>query len=356
MENKQNILVIGPRGLYGHEGGIEKFADEFVPRTLKVANVSIICLKKPDVEVPDNLEIIVTPKSKRFKTDKALILLYAPYLYATRRFDHVFIFGTNFALLIPLLKAVFWRRAKIHLRSGSVDHILPKWGKAMRYFMRSSEKLCKYADTVIAVAPSIQKHLKSLSIPAVLVRNGLDKKEGAQETEQRTANTIVAIGRVTTQKNYPVLVEASHLLGAGGPEITVIGGADLTDESHKLKQLLNEKAEANINFAGIQHRTEVLKALKSTALYINCSVHEGMSNAVLEAIQQGIPLILSDIDANRDLALDDRYYFDPHDAKALADKIKDALANPESYKVSPDLFENWDQAVGRILKVTGVTS
>lgn len=354
MANKPRLLVIGPRGLFGHEGGIEKFTDAFVPRALKVADVCVLCLSKPDVALPQGLDVVTVPRSKRFKTDKALLLLYAPFLYATQKFDHVFIFGTNFAVLVPLLKIIFWRRAKVHLRSGSIDHILVKWGGAMRAFMRASERLCRFADTVIAVAPSIRHHLSTLSIPSVLVRNGLDRQTG--DDTPREPDTVIAVGRVTAQKNYCVLIEASHLLGQNGPQMTVIGGVDLSGESAKLQGLVEQKAQAKIHFVGIQKRDDVLEALKRKALYINCSIHEGMSNAVLEAIQQGIPLILSDIDANRDLGLDNRYYFAPNNPEGLALKIKEALADPDAYHVSPDLFENWDQAIHRLLTVTGVVA
>lgn len=353
MANKRpRILIVGPRGLFGCEGGIEKFTDSFVPRTLKHADIDVLTIIPPDRPLPEGLKAINVPRSKKFKTDKAMYLLYALSRHATQKYDHVFIFGTNFAVLVPFLRMMFWRRAKIHLRSGSVDHVLSKWGPVVRKLLVVTEGFCRYADTVIAVAPSIQTHLSTLGIKAHLIRNGVDKPEGGPPKAERKPNTLVAVGRVTVQKNYKVLIGAAQILGARSPDITIIGGADLSDEAQALKSMI--RPQDRITFTGALKREEVFSHLLTHALYINCSIHEGMSNAVLEAVQQGIPVILSDIDANRDLALDGRFYFDPENPQALADKILEALAEPAAFTVPPETFDDWDTAIERMLKLTGV--
>jgi glycosyltransferase involved in cell wall biosynthesis len=321
-----------------------------------VADVSVLCLVKPENHLPSGLEVIFVPQFKYFRTDKALYLIYALFFHAMQRFDHIFIFGTNFSILVPLLKAVFWRRAKIHLRSGSVDHEFAKWSGPMRIFMRLSERMCRFADTIIAVSPNIKRHLSNLNIEATLVRNGLDRRLDKQSLGVRRQRSVLAVGRITTPKNYALLIEASQLMGASGPDITIIGGADPSDEAQRLKALLRLKPLAKVHFIGAMERSFVIQRFDLNGLYVNCSTNEGMSNAVLEAIQQGIPLILSDIESNRDLGLRDHFYFDPHDAQALAQKIEDALLRPEDYVAPVDLFEDWDKVIGRILMITCIGS
>ena len=226
----------------------------------------------------------------------------------------------------------------------------------MQSFMRFTEKFCRLADTVIAVAPNIQKHLDTLGITSQLIRNGLEISDDITAPKDRKAGSVVAVGRVTMQKNYSVLIDAAHILAEQGdaPDITVLGGSDLTDEQEKLENKLRDLGDVKLNFAGLKTRSGVLQELDENALYVNCSIHEGMSNAVLEAIQKGIPVIVSDIESNRDLDLGDEFYFDPHNPQMLANKIKDALANPEKYIVDPKKFNDWDGTIDEILKVTGV--
>jgi glycosyltransferase involved in cell wall biosynthesis len=69
---------------------------------------------------------------------------------------------------------------------------------------------------------------------------------------------------------------------------------------------------------------------------------------VLEAIQQRTPILLSDIEANRDLDLPDRFYFQPDDPAMLAERIGQVLADPQHYLVDPAMFDDWDAVVDRI--------
>jgi glycosyltransferase involved in cell wall biosynthesis len=348
------VLVVGPRGISGHEGGIEKFTDEFVRRAVGVCRLSVLCLTvPPEDRIPAGLELVQVPKSSLLTTDKGMYLIWALWIYATRPIDRVLVLGTNFGGLVPLMKLMFWRRARIYLRSGSIDHVLTKWSPPVRLLLRLSEWLTRFADGVIAVSPSIQSHLTSIGIPSVLVRNGLERRP--PPAAARTPGTVIAVGRITMQKNYGVLIEASARLGKSGPAVTIVGGADLSGESDRLTDLLKANPEARVSFVGALPRSEVLTLLDRHALYVMCSIHEGMSNSVMEAIQQRIPIILSDIEANRDLALPDHFYFDPNDPVALAEKISTALADPGRFVVSTEIFEDWDHVIARILNVAEIT-
>lgn len=354
---KPRLLVIGPRGLFGCEGGVEKFTDEFVPRTLPHADISVLSLIDPQRVLPEGLEVIHVPRLRWMRTDKALYLLYALKAYALRRYDHVFIFGTNFAILIPLLRTMVWRRAKIHLRSGSVDHLLQKWKGAIGSFLRHTEKFCRWADTVIAVSQGLRDHLKSIGVDAHLIPNGLDfpTDESKAQAPARIQGKVIAVGRVTSAKNYAVLVRAAALLPAEiRAHVTIIGGADVTGEYAMLQEIMAEKQVSNLTFAGAKPRGEVIRHLKEASLYINCSIHEGMSNAILEAIQEGVPMLVSDIESSRSLALPEQLYFDAHNPAQLAEKIAEALKAPASFVPPRDGFKDWESTIECVLKTTGV--
>ena len=62
--NRPRILIIGPRGVFGYEGGIEKFTDEFLPRTLKHADATILCVHPYAGETLDGLDFVHVKKSK----------------------------------------------------------------------------------------------------------------------------------------------------------------------------------------------------------------------------------------------------------------------------------------------------
>jgi glycosyltransferase involved in cell wall biosynthesis len=348
MEDKRKaVLVIGARGVGGHEGGVEKFAEEFVTRLDGSTDTTVLCLDTKATRALRTTRIVQVPRLSVLGTEKALYPLFAVWLFLSRRFDSVLILGVNYAFVIAIYRMIFWRRARLFVRSGSVDYKLSKWSAAMKAFIWLSELCLRFADGVIAVAPSIQAHLRGRGIESILVRNGLERTPptglGQQE---RAAGSIVAVGRVTAQKNYGVLLRAAAILRSE-ISLTIVGGDDGSGELGRLQALQRELGSEVGTFVGAKRRDDVLALLSQSSLFVNCSLHEGMSNAVLEAIQMGAPILLSDIEANRDLALPEHFYFNFDDPEDLANKIRKALSSANDYIVSASLFDDWSAVIAR---------
>jgi glycosyltransferase involved in cell wall biosynthesis len=354
MEVKQRLLVIGPRGIAGHEGGVEKFAEEFVCYAHGSANITVLTLKGA---AQGNVAVttISIPCSHYLGTDKLYYFLCAVVQVVFCHYDRLLILGTNFAMLAVVAKLIYRDKVVVVIRSGSIDHVSTKWGRLMSMVIRQSERLSRYADHVIAVSPGIQRNLARCGISSKVIRNGLDQKEVAEHVNRD--GTVLAIGRLTPAKNYRILIEAAALLGNRCPPIVIVGGADNSPEAETLTKLAGAHNVTRLTFVGRRSRDEVLAMLRMTTLFVNCSVSEGMANAVLEAIQERTPLILSDIEANRDLGFEDRFYFDPKSPAELAEKILQALSQPRQFLVSPTRFDDWRTTVDRfcdVLQIPGV--
>jgi glycosyltransferase involved in cell wall biosynthesis len=182
-----------------------------------------------------------------------------------------------------------------------------------------------------------------------VIPNGVDLASDPKPIEDRERGLIVAVGRVTAQKNYSVLIEATHLLRGHDLQVNIIGGADLSDEGDKLRGLATRKGVSSIRFVGVlrRDRDQVFERLSMASLFVNCSVHEGMSNSVLEAIQHGTPILLSDITANRDLGLPEIHYFNPKSPIELSTKIARALEAPSVFLADRSRFHDWDEVIDR---------
>jgi glycosyltransferase involved in cell wall biosynthesis len=346
MDGRASILIIGPRGICGNEGGVEKFAEEFVRRIARDCRTTVLCLSGEKPKGAGDIELILAPRSNFMHTDKLFYYGTAAWICLSRRFDHVMLLGLNSAMLLLVLRLTFWRRAHVVVRSGSIDYILDKWGFLSKLYFRLAERLLRFADLVVAVAPSIQRHLAGRGIRSVLIRNGLDGGSAApRPVADREPRHVVAVGRVTAQKNYGQLIEAARLLRDRDVRVTIIGGADLSGEAANLQAVVREAAIANVTFAGAMERACVLERLATASLLVNCSLHEGMSNSILEAIQHGTPILLSDIAANRDLGLPDAFYFDPRSPADLAAKMEKALEAPADFLVDRARFDDWDEVV-----------
>jgi len=63
------MLIIGPRSIVGHEGGVEKFAEEFVPRAAPSTRIDALCLVAASRPLPPNVVVVQVPRSRFFRTD-----------------------------------------------------------------------------------------------------------------------------------------------------------------------------------------------------------------------------------------------------------------------------------------------
>ncbi len=108
---------------------------------------------------------------------------------------------------------------------------------------------------------------------------------------------IGAVGRLTQQKGFDLLIRALALLKQENVHVVLIGEGE---ESSSLKQLAAQLGVASrVHFAG--YRRDVPQILGALDLYVQPSRFEGMPNALLEAMAAGCPVIASDVDGNREL-------------------------------------------------------
>lgn len=112
---------------------------------------------------------------------------------------------------------------------------------------------------------------------------------------------IVFVGRLIAGKGLDELVEAARLLHATdeGATVTVFGDGP---ERARLEDAVRAAGLAEaFDLRGIRPRAEIAAALRTAAAFALPSLEEGMSNALLEAMASGCPVVASAIDANREL-------------------------------------------------------
>lgn len=118
---------------------------------------------------------------------------------------------------------------------------------------------------------------------------------------------IVSIGRLWPQKGYKELIWAGSMLGVADPETVylVIGDGP---QRPQLQTFVNQIGGATtIRLLG--DRPDAAEILQHADVLWNGSQYEGQSNAILEAMALGVPVVASDIPGNRDLIVHDQHGF-----------------------------------------------
>jgi glycosyltransferase involved in cell wall biosynthesis len=112
---------------------------------------------------------------------------------------------------------------------------------------------------------------------------------------------VVALfaGRLEPQKNIPLLLRGWKR-AAGEKALLVLAGTGSREED--LRLMAEEGGgEGKVLFAGAVEPGAMLRLLQAADLFVLPSLCEGMSNAVLEAMACGLPVLASDIPGNSDL-------------------------------------------------------
>jgi glycosyltransferase involved in cell wall biosynthesis len=148
--------------------------------------------------------------------------------------------------------------------------------------------------------------------------------------------TVVATGRLAAQKNYPVLIRAARHL----PEVTfkIVGHGP---DSEALKAMALEAGVADrVEFMGFRPRREALEVLAGGDVFVQPSLYEGHSLALVEAAKLGLPLVVSDAPSQVEgVKMQDgpaALIVPVHDDVALAEAIRSLLEDPLLYRQYAD--------------------
>lgn len=355
-EREPLVMVVGARGIPDVEGGAEKNAEMLFPR-LSQCGFRIILLGLDSLITRSEyrgVQLIKAPTRVMLKTDKLFYYLFAVRQAWKLKPDIVHLQGLGASLFLFAYKLC---GAKVAVRYGSADYIVSKWGFLGRIGFRLAEYQTRFADAIIAVAPALVRRLADHGISGNvhLIANAVD--DPAPETKAAPLHPMedgapfaLVVGRVTAQKNVDMIIRGfQRYAERSGTKTRLLIAGGLNDAPYvaSLKPLLSD----NIVLLDRCNRSQLEGLYRRCALFVNGSVHEGSSNAVLEAISRDCPIILSGIPENRDFGLDDHIYFDPEDAASIADAFERGLSEPENYRADRNRFMSWQTVAEKTLAI-----
>jgi glycosyltransferase involved in cell wall biosynthesis len=208
-----------------------------------------------------------------------------------------------------------------------------KRGKAIR---RQRE-----ADLLVAVSREVGEELAAdMGFPAeriVVIPNGIDAKaidaRAAQPFEHPwfapgAPPVILGVGRIDKFKNFELLIDAFAALRATRPLRLMIVGEERGAWKHRLDaQVARLGLGADVRFEGFQANPHAY--FRRAAAYVCCSRYEGMSNAMLEAMANGCPVVATRTATGaRELLEGGVGPLAEPDAEALAAAIADRIDAP----------------------------
>lgn len=150
-----------------------------------------------------------------------------------------------------------------------------------------------YAKYVVFQTEDVKAIYKnSIRKKGVVIPNPVNPDLGNQYPNELRKKVIVSAGRLTKQKNYPMLLKAFKMFNERCPgyQLVIYGQGVLLDDLKLLCRKL--KIENSVHFAGFVDNVD--DYIRKAAMFVMSSDFEGISNTMIEALAMGVPTICTD--------------------------------------------------------------
>ncbi|MBD0366684.1 MAG: glycosyltransferase family 4 protein [Flavisolibacter sp.] len=136
-----------------------------------------------------------------------------------------------------------------------------------------------------------------------------------KRNDKTDALRCVAVGNLKELKNYAFLLEAFKKLKSENISLDIYGTGELTESIQSSIAAYG----LPVRLCGISDDTSI--TLPDYDLFIQASLHEGYGLAVMEAMAVGLPVMLSDIPAFREITNGSAYFFGLDSVTPFVEKI-----------------------------------
>jgi len=367
------IAFIGQKGIPAQTGGVERYVEEVASRLGRRGHYIMVYNRKdyPHVSGYENVAVYKTPsiRTKHLEAITHTLSSIVDVIFRTN-IDIIHINSVGPALLMPILKGVLRvkamisdSRSKLVFTFHSADWEHGKWGRIARCMLKLGA-FCgqKSADHVIYVSQNL-KQTYGQALNSSHIPNGTDMKSVSDTDVLETYNLhpkkyIVYVGRLVSHKNVHVLIDAFQKADLSEDmKLVVVGDSSATDTYVKQLYTLGRMDE-RIVFTGNQQGASLAQLFSHAAMYVLPSASEGLSVSLLEAGSLGLPVIVSDLAPNREIAGEEGTYVSVGDVDQLRHAMETIYHSYETYQAQAKRLQtriektySWNAVVDRLERV-----
>jgi glycosyltransferase involved in cell wall biosynthesis len=338
------IAAIGTRGVPSSYSGIERVAESLY---------AILAARGHAVTVYCRAETLATAAA----TYRGIHLLRAPALSGRAlgtashvttsmlhavgrdRYDVIHLHALAPGLVAWMSRA---RRIPTVATVHGLDWQRAKWRGMGARVLRTGERwLVRHADAIIAVSRDLAQYYDAeYGRATVLIPNGTDPTPDTPldgcwlaQVGLEPARFCVAVARLVPEKRLEDLIRAYAQTDTPF-KLAIVGGSSHTDAYVESLHAL-AAADPRVLFLGTLPRERLDTLYRAAAVYVHPSELEGMSIAMLQALESGLPVVASDIPVHRELlGAVEGYdlFFTPRDVEALTERLTRVTAALPHYR------------------------
>jgi glycosyltransferase involved in cell wall biosynthesis len=220
----------------------------------------------------------------------------------------------------------------VSLRGGDVPGFRPYdfamyhrlIGPIVRQVWRNAGGVVANSNGLCSLAGNFEKNVEIKVVP-----NGVDITRYRPPNERKwDTPRMLWVGRLVYQKGLDVLFDSLGRLKEFPWDLTLVGDGP---QREALEESTQEKNIADrIVFKGWLDKDRLIRYYNKSNLFVFPSRHEGMPNAVLEAMASGLPVIATQIAGNEELIHPGKtgLLVPSGDVDALEKALRDLLPDP----------------------------
>ena len=333
-EIKTIVFTCDTMGAGGAENVIATLSNEFSNRGIKICIIGVGDQNepKPFYQLNNNVDYLTLLKYSRKKVGRLSRLFLLRRIILTLKPDVVISFLPNAIVYTSL-----------SLLGTGIPFIVserndPNSNPQNKIYRRIKEFGFKLADgAVFQTSDAMNYYPKAVQKKGTIIYNPISLKYIPKKEGVKRNNTVLAVGRLIDQKNYPMLLKAFAKFNAvhnNQYKLRIYGvGPLLANLVATMEQL---KINSYVEFVGndnMWHEKEY-----NDAMYILSSNFEGMSNSLAEAMALGIPSISTDcpIGGSKELIKDgiNGYLVPVNDVDAMVEKMNEIVSIPSKLNMN----------------------
>ena len=222
------------------------------------------------------------------------------------------------------------------------------------------KRIWRRASALVACSEGLrQRALRFLPDVSIdVIPNGVDLERfyPAEAGARQEILRLLTVGRLSVTKRVDMLIDAVEILRKEGVKahLTIVGSGALEQQ---LRQSISQKGLGEvIEMTGRLGAEEMPRLYHQSDILVSATMQEGMSNAMLEAMASGLPVVTTRCEGVEELIGDNGIVLEEAGAETIAEAVKKIAQDREGYRRMSEAARNransftWSSVADRYIR------
>lgn len=329
---KSKVVFIGLKGLPA-TGGAATVGENLISFLYEDYDITVLSTSSHVTNnfPSDFYKQIVFPKVGSGSINTFFYYIFCLIHVMTNKYHLIHLHHAESGFITPLLRLKYKVIVTFHGVFRSSD---PKFSFLHNLFFKYSERLnVKFASKVISVSKPDLKHIRDkYNCQAYYIPNGINIQTNISKLDcEKKVDLTFSAARIYSIKGLHLLLESLNKANQN-LSLRVIG--DLEQVASYKREIKKMSKNLNVSYVGfVSDKEKLMNLISESRIFIFPSLTEAMSMMLLEVSSLKIPIIASDIPANKAVFSEKEItFFQSNNSDDLAQKIIYVINNYKIFK------------------------